>query len=72
MGSNMFALHDDAKSAATSRSELGFLRTNESVALTTASADMSWRDGWSAGVTFDDEFSGSSGYTGSSMFRYQW
>lgn len=42
-------------------------------ALTTASAEMAWRNGWSVGATFDGEFSDvSRSYTGRGVLRYQW
>ena len=42
-------------------------------ALTTVSAEMNWRNGWSAGLTFDGEFSDTSrNYTGKGVIRYRW
>ncbi|MBC9876164.1 autotransporter domain-containing protein [Bradyrhizobium sp. INPA01-394B] len=42
-------------------------------ALTTASAEMSWRNGWSAAATFEGEFSNvTRSYAGKGMLRYQW
>jgi len=42
-------------------------------ALTTASLEMKWRNGWSAAATFEGEFSnGTSSYAGKGVVRYQW
>ncbi len=42
-------------------------------ALTTASAEMKWLNGWSAAATFEGEFSGiSSFYAGKGVVRYTW
>jgi autotransporter-associated beta strand protein len=42
-------------------------------ALTTASVEMKWRNGWSAAATFDGEFSNvTSSYAGKGVVRYQW
>ncbi|WP_168193386.1 autotransporter domain-containing protein, partial [Bradyrhizobium sp. NAS96.2] len=42
-------------------------------ALTTASLDMNWRNGWSASATFEGEFSNvTSSYAGKGVVRYQW
>ena len=42
-------------------------------ALTTASAEMKWRNGWSAGVTFEGEFSSvTASYAGKGVVRYAW
>jgi autotransporter-associated beta strand protein len=42
-------------------------------ALTTASAEMKWMNGWSAQATFDGEFSGvTRSYAGKGVVRYQW
>jgi len=42
-------------------------------ALTTASAEMKWLNGWSAAATFEGEFSGiSSFYAGKGVVRYVW
>jgi autotransporter-associated beta strand protein len=42
-------------------------------ALTTASAEMKWRNGWSAGATFEGEFSSvTNSYAGKGVVRYQW
>ncbi|WP_245452624.1 autotransporter outer membrane beta-barrel domain-containing protein [Bradyrhizobium sp. C9] len=42
-------------------------------ALTTASIDMKWRNGWSAAATFEGEFSGvTSSYAGKGVVRYTW
>jgi uncharacterized protein with beta-barrel porin domain len=41
-------------------------------ALTAVSVEMNWRNGWSAGLTFDGEFSDtSSNYTGKGVIRYR-
>jgi uncharacterized protein with beta-barrel porin domain len=43
------------------------------VALTTASVEMKWRNGWSAAATFEGEFSEvSRSYAGKGGVRYQW
>jgi uncharacterized protein with beta-barrel porin domain len=43
------------------------------VALTTASAEMKWRSGWSAGATFEGEFSEvTRSYAGKGIVRYAW
>jgi hypothetical protein len=43
------------------------------VALTTASAEMKWLNGWSAAVTFEGEFSDvSRSYAGKGVVRYAW
>ncbi|MGY3589125.1 autotransporter outer membrane beta-barrel domain-containing protein [Bradyrhizobium sp. USDA 4350] len=42
-------------------------------ALTTASVEMNWRNGWSAAATFEGEFSNvTSSYAGKGVVRYQW
>jgi uncharacterized protein with beta-barrel porin domain len=42
-------------------------------ALTTASAEMKWLNGWSAAATFEGEFSDvSRSYAGKGLVRYQW
>ncbi|WP_426420275.1 autotransporter outer membrane beta-barrel domain-containing protein [Bradyrhizobium genosp. A] len=42
-------------------------------ALTTASAEMKWMNGWSAAATFEGEFSNvTSSYAGKGVVRYQW
>lgn len=42
-------------------------------ALTTASIEMKWRNGWSAAATFEGEFSDvASSYAGKGVVRYQW
>ncbi len=42
-------------------------------ALTTASLEMNWRNGWSAAATFEGEFSNvTSSYAGKGVVRYQW
>jgi uncharacterized protein with beta-barrel porin domain len=42
-------------------------------ALTTASAEMRWMNGWSAAVTFEGAFSNvTSSYAGKGAMRYQW
>ncbi|WP_426412208.1 autotransporter domain-containing protein [Bradyrhizobium ganzhouense] len=42
-------------------------------ALTTASAEMKWMNGWSAGATFEGEFSNvTRSYGGKGVVRYQW
>jgi autotransporter-associated beta strand protein len=42
-------------------------------ALTTASVEMNWRNGWSAAATFEGEFSDvTSSYAGKGVVRYQW
>src|SRR6204780_4801496 len=42
-------------------------------ALTTASIEMKWRNGWSAAATFEGEFSSvTSSYAGKGVVRYQW
>jgi uncharacterized protein with beta-barrel porin domain len=42
-------------------------------ALTTASIDMEWKNGWSAAATFEGEFSNvTSSYAGKGVVRYQW
>jgi autotransporter-associated beta strand protein len=42
-------------------------------ALTTASVEMKWRNGWSAGATFEGEFSRvTSSYAGKGVVRYAW
>ncbi len=42
-------------------------------ALTTASAEMKWRNGWSAGATFEGEFSSvTASYAGKGVVRYAW
>ncbi|MGY3490065.1 uncharacterized protein with beta-barrel porin domain [Bradyrhizobium sp. USDA 4011] len=41
-------------------------------ALTTASVEMNWRNGWSAAATFEGEFSNvTSSYAGKGVVRYQ-
>ena len=42
-------------------------------ALTTASAEMKWMNGWSAAATFEGEFSSvTSSYAGKGVVRYTW
>jgi uncharacterized protein with beta-barrel porin domain len=42
-------------------------------ALTTASIEMRWRNGWSAAATFEGEFSDvTSSYAGKGVVRYHW
>jgi uncharacterized protein with beta-barrel porin domain len=42
-------------------------------ALTTASAEMKWLNGWSAAATFEGEFSGvTRSYAGKGVVRYAW
>jgi autotransporter-associated beta strand protein/T5SS/PEP-CTERM-associated repeat protein len=42
-------------------------------ALTTASAEMKWMNGWSAAATFEGEFSNvTASYAGKGVLRYQW
>jgi len=42
-------------------------------ALTTASIEMKWRNGWSAAATFEGEFSNvTSSYAGKGVVRYAW
>src|SRR6185436_16979349 len=42
-------------------------------ALTTASAEMKWRNGWSAAATFEGEFSSvTRSYAGKGVVRYAW
>jgi autotransporter-associated beta strand protein len=42
-------------------------------ALTTASAEMKWMNGWSAGATFEGEFSAvTNSYAGKGVVRYTW
>ena len=42
-------------------------------ALTTASAELKWMNGWSAAATFEGEFSNvSRSYAGKGVVRYQW
>ncbi len=42
-------------------------------ALTTASIEMKWKNGWSAAATFEGEFSNvTSGYAGKGVVRYAW
>jgi len=42
-------------------------------ALTTASIEMKWRNGWSAAATFEGEFSNvTASYAGKGVVRYQW
>jgi len=42
-------------------------------ALTTASAEIKWRNGWSAAATFEGEFSNvTTSYAGRGVVRYQW
>jgi uncharacterized protein with beta-barrel porin domain len=42
-------------------------------ALTTASAELKWRNGWSAAATFEGEFSNvTTSYAGRGVVRYQW
>ena len=42
-------------------------------ALTTASIEMTWKNGWSAAATFEGEFSNvTSSYAGKGVVRYQW
>jgi len=45
----------------------------QNAALVSASAETTWRNGWSAGLTFDGDFSDtSSNYTGKGVIRYRW
>jgi hypothetical protein len=42
-------------------------------ALTTASAEMKWLNGWSAAAMFEGEFSGvTTSYAGKGVVRYDW
>jgi uncharacterized protein with beta-barrel porin domain len=42
-------------------------------ALTTASAEVKWRNGWSAAATFEGEFSDvTRSYAGKAVVRYSW
>ncbi len=42
-------------------------------ALTTASAEMQWLNGWSAAATFEGEFSDTTrSYAGKGVVRYAW
>ncbi len=42
-------------------------------ALTTLSAELSWRNGWSAGATFDSQWSDTTrSYAGKGTVRYAW
>jgi uncharacterized protein with beta-barrel porin domain len=42
-------------------------------ALTTASAEIKWLNGWSAAATFEGEFSGvTQSYAGKGVMRYSW
>ncbi|MDB5609821.1 MAG: putative outer rane autotransporter barrel, partial [Bradyrhizobium sp.] len=42
-------------------------------ALTTASAELNWRNGWSAAATFEGEFSDvTRSYAGKGVVRYAW
>jgi uncharacterized protein with beta-barrel porin domain len=42
-------------------------------ALTTASAEMKWLNGWSAAATFEGEFSNvTTSYAGKGVVRYTW
>jgi hypothetical protein len=42
-------------------------------ALTTASAELKWRNGWSAAATFEGEFSDvTRSYAGKGVVRYAW
>jgi uncharacterized protein with beta-barrel porin domain len=42
-------------------------------ALTTASIEMRWKNGWSAAATFEGEFSDvTRSYAGKGVVRYQW
>jgi uncharacterized protein with beta-barrel porin domain len=42
-------------------------------ALTTASAEVKWRNGWSAAATFEGEFSSvTNSYAGKGVVRYAW
>jgi uncharacterized protein with beta-barrel porin domain len=48
-------------------------RQASDAALTTASADIKWMNGWSAAATFEGEFSDvSRSYAGKGVVRYQW
>ena len=50
----------------------GAAQASES-ALTTASAEMKWLNGWSAAATFDGEFSDvTQSYAGKGVVRYTW
>jgi hypothetical protein len=42
-------------------------------ALTTGSADIKWRSGFSLGASFEGEFSGpTNAYAGKAVARYEW
>jgi len=42
-------------------------------ALTTAAAEVRWRNGWSASATFEGEFSDlTQSYAGKGVMRYSW
>jgi hypothetical protein len=48
-------------------------RQASDAALTTASAEMKWSNGWSAAATFEGEFSDVSRfYAGKGVVRYSW
>jgi outer membrane autotransporter protein len=50
----------------------GAAQASES-ALTTASIEMKWKNGWSASATFEGEFSGvTNSYAGKGVVRYAW
>lgn len=50
----------------------GAARASNAV-LTTAAAEINWRNGWSASVTFEGEFSNvTSSYAGKGVLRYAW
>jgi len=50
----------------------GASQASDSV-LTTASAEMKWKNGWSAAATFEGEFSGvTASYAGKGVVRYVW
>jgi hypothetical protein len=50
----------------------GAAQAHES-ALTTAALETKWRNGWSAGATFEGEFSNvTCSYAGKDVIRYAW
>jgi uncharacterized protein with beta-barrel porin domain len=50
----------------------GAMQASDS-ALTTASAEMKWVNGWSAAATFEGEFSSvTASYAGKGVVRYSW
>jgi hypothetical protein len=55
------------------RGALNGARQASDSALTTASAEMKWINGWSAAATFEGEFSNvTCGYAGKGAVRYAW